>query len=160
MTALPDHDPSPSEGPLRRWVLPGLVAALVLSVLDGVWITLVARGLYESELGERLADPVVGWASAVFYVIYLVGLMVLVIRPALDAGSTRTALGRGAALGLSAYATFGFTNLAVIEDWPVAISVADTLWGGALTATTAVITLLVCSRLRRAERGPDRASPR
>lgn len=160
MPALPDHDPSPTEGPVRRWVLPGLVAALVFGVLDAAWITLVMRRIYESELGERLADPLVGWASAIFYVIYLVGLMVLVIRPALDAGSTRTALGRGAVLGLSAYATFGFTNLAVVEDWPAVISVADTLWGGALTATTAVITLVVCARLRRAERGPGRASPR
>lgn len=141
-----DHDTGPVEGPARRWALPVLVAGLVLGVLDGLWIGLVTRGLYDNELGERLADPVVAPAAGIFYVVYLVGVTVLVIRPALDARSVRAALGRGAVLGVTAYATFGFTNLAVLDDWPTVLSVADTLWGGVLTATTAAVTVLVCRR--------------
>lgn len=134
---------------LRRWLAPALVVALTLGLLDALWISLVARPLYDAELGERLADPLVGWAAAVFYVLYVLGATVLVVRPALDRGSLRIALGHGLLLGLSAYATFGFTNLAVLDGWPAVISVVDTLWGGALTATTAVVAVLVCRRLQR-----------
>ncbi|KRE36848.1 hypothetical protein ASG73_10965 [Janibacter sp. Soil728] len=141
--AVRDHDQA---GPVRRWVLPALVAALVLGLLDAVWIGLVAGPLYDAELGGGLADPPVAWAAAVFYVVYVLGTTVLVVRPALDAGSVRIALVRGLALGLTAYATFGFTNLAVLDGWPLAISALDTLWGGVLTATTSVVTVLVCRR--------------
>lgn len=136
-------------GVLRRWLAPALVVALTLGLLDALWISLIARPLYDAELGERLADPLVGWAAAVFYVLYVLGATVLVVRPALDRGSLRIALGHGLLLGLSAYATFGFTNLAVLDGWPAVISVVDTLWGGALTATTAVVAVLVCRRLQR-----------
>lgn len=142
------HQPD-REGPVRRWALPALVVALTLGLLDALWIGLVAGPLYASELGPRLADPMVTWAAAIFYILYVLSTTVLVVRPALDVDSVRTALGRGLLLGVSAYATFGFTNLAVLDDWPVVISVADTLWGGVLTATTAVITVLVCRRARR-----------
>lgn len=159
----PRRDPGPAESTVRRWVPPALVAALVFVVLDALWIGLFAQQLYATELGDRLAEPLVGWAGALFFVVYLVGMLVLVIRPALDARSARTALGRGALLGLTAYTTLGFTNLAVLEDWPVVLSVTNALWGSVLTATTAVITLLVCRRDPDG-RGPrlsaGRASPR
>lgn len=142
MTA--DDPAADRTGPVRRWVLPAAVVALVIGLLDALWIGLVAGPLYEAELGGRLAQPVVAWAAAVFYVVYVIGTTALVVAPALDARSVRTALVRGALLGVCSYATFGFTNLAVLEGWPVVVSVADTLWGGVLTSTASIVAVLVC----------------
>lgn len=138
--------PSTDEGVLRRWLLPAALAALVIGVLDALWISFVAGPLYAAELGDRLADPVVGWAAAVFYVVHVVSVTVLAIRPALDVDSLRVAAVHGLVLGVGAYATFGFTNLAVLADWTLLLAVTDTLWGGFLTATAAVIPVFVLRR--------------
>lgn len=135
-TGLMTPDPRPPVSRPRRWLVPLAATAVVLGVLDALWISLVARGLYEDGLGDLLADPVVGWAAGVFYVVYAVAVTVLVVRPELDTGTTGTAAAKGAVLGVAAYATFGFTDLAIVEGWPVRLAVVDTVWGGVLTAAT------------------------
>lgn len=83
-----------------------LVAAGVFLVLDLVWLGLVAQGLYERHLGDLLAeDPNVA-AATLFYAILLAGLVYFVIAPAVEQGSPRSALGRGAGFGLVTYATW------------------------------------------------------
>ena len=43
----------------------------------------------------------------------------------------------GAAFGLFAYATYDLTNLATLRDWPLGLSIIDTLWGAAVSAVAA-----------------------
>lgn len=111
------------------------IASLVtFLVLDAAWLSLVAVELFQRQLGPILRpSPMVG-AIAAFYVIYACGLVMLAVHPALVQGSSRGAAWRGAVLGLTAYATFDLTNLAVIERWSLALAVADMAWG--VTATT------------------------
>ena len=44
------------------------------------------------------------------------------------------AIVRGVVLGLAAYGAYDLTNLAIIRDWPVKISVIDMAWGGFISA--------------------------
>ena len=130
------------------------VAAAVFLVLDLAWLGLVAQGLYDHYLGDLLADEPNVAAAVLFYAIFLAGLVYFVIAPAVDEGSWRSALFRGAAFGLVAYATWDLTSLAVIEGFPAAIVPIDMAWGAVLAATVSTVTFLVVRR-----RGAGRKRP-
>ena len=143
---------------LRSAVGQYLVAAVVFLALDLVWLSLVAQSLYEHFLGDLLADSPNAVAAFVFYAIFVAGLVYFAIAPAVDEQSVRTALVRGAALGLVTYATWDLTSLAVIEGFPVGIVPIDMAWGTFLAATVSTATYLLWSRL--AERRVGRAGER
>jgi uncharacterized membrane protein len=131
------------------------VAAVVFLALDLVWLTLVAPDLYDHFLGELLAESPNAVAAALFYAIFVAGLVYFVIAPAVVEGSVRTALVRGAAFGFVTYATWDLTSLAVIEGFPVGIVPIDLAWGTFLAAAVSATTYLVWRRLlTRAARRP------
>lgn len=138
---------SPDRLPRRRYA----VAALVLLALDALWLGVVATPLYEAELGRLLAPEPDLLPAAGFYLLYVVAVVFFVVDPVLregpgERGSWRRAAGRGAFLGLVAYATWGLTNAAVLRDWPLALVPVDLAWGALLTATTAAVTVAVTAR--------------
>ena len=112
-------------------------AAAVFFAVDMVWLGLVARGLYRDRLGALLLDQPNLWAAGAFYVIYVVGIVVLCIHPALQTGTWRTACLGGAVLGLAAYGAYDLTNLATLRGWPVGLAGIDIAWGVFLTALSA-----------------------
>lgn len=107
-------------------------------VVDGLWLTFAAAPLFKSELAGLLrAEPNLA-AAAAFYLIYAGGATWLAVLPALEANSLRAAASRGAVLGLTAYATFELTSLAIIQGWSVLVALVDTLWGAVVTTVAAV----------------------
>jgi len=108
------------------------VTLAVFFLVDMVWLGVVAKGFYRKHLGELLA-PKVNWAAAmIFYLLFIAGLLVFAVRPALMQGAPLRALWLGAFLGLIAYATYDLTNLATLKDWPVLVTVVDLAWGTVL----------------------------
>lgn len=115
-----------------------LASAATLLVLDIVWLTLAVPRLYRPQMGSLLADQPNLPVAAIFYLLYVVGIVIFVVLPAVGSGSWLTALGLGALLGLVAYGTYDFTNLATLRGWPVTLSFIDVTWGIFLTATSAL----------------------
>ncbi|MEZ5922899.1 MAG: DUF2177 family protein [Hyphomicrobiaceae bacterium] len=107
-------------------------------VLDAAWIYIVAIGLFQTHLGQVLRVQPLVVPIIAFYLVYMVGLHVLAVRPALAAQSWVKAAWLGAVLGFVAYATFDLTNLAVIEGWTVDVAAADIAWGTVVSAIAAV----------------------
>ena len=102
--------------------------------LDLLWLGLVARGFYQRHIGH-LMRPDIQWVPAVlFYLIYVAALVVFVAGPAVEKRSLLRAVGLGAFFGLSAYAAYDLTSLALIRDFPLVAGVVDLLWGSALSA--------------------------
>ena len=135
------------------WVAQYVVAAVVFTVLDLIWLGTVAEDTYARHLGDLLApSPNVG-AAFVFYAIFIAGLLYFVIHPAVAAGSWRRALGAGGFFGFVAYATWDLTNLAVLRDFPAALVPIDLAWGTFLAATVSVTTYAVAQRLPGWARG-------
>jgi uncharacterized membrane protein len=86
----------------------------------------------------------VNWAAAlVFYVLFIIGLMIFVLLPALDKQSLSHALIYGALFGFFTYATYDLTNLATIRDWPITITIIDLIWGTTLSASVSSISYLI-----------------
>lgn len=115
-----------------------LASAATMLLLDAVWLTVAVPRLYRPQLGNLLSDQPNLAVAAIFYLLYVVGIVVFVVLPAAESGSWSTALGLGALLGLVAYGTYDFTNLATLRGWPVMLSFLDVAWGILLTATAAI----------------------
>ena len=143
------HDPRLE----RSMTIPRLLAVYALTlasflVLDGIWLGLVARGLYRRELGALLAADVRWGAALLFYLIYVAGLLALVVVPN-RGGSVLHAALLGGVFGLCAYAAYDLTNLATLARWPVTVTAVDLVWGTAVTAAAAVSGLFAARWLLR-----------
>ncbi len=111
--------------------------AVVFLVIDLVWLGFVAAGFYERHLAHLLADRVRWGAAALFYLVYVAGIVVFAVLPGLGDGSLMRAVALGGFLGFMAYATFDLTSLALFRDVPVTMVVVDLVWGTVLTASVA-----------------------
>ena len=86
----------------------------------------------------------INWAAAIiFYLLFIIGLVLFVITPALDKKSWLQALWMGALFGLITYATYDLTNLATLRNWPLLVTFVDLLWGAFLAAAVSVITYFI-----------------
>ncbi len=123
------------------------VALIVFFVMDLLWLGVVARGFYQTNMGH-LMKPSVNWAAAVaFYLVFLAGLVVLVIQPAVERQSFAQAVLLGALFGLVTYAAYDLTNLATLEGFPLKVALVDLVWGTVLCATVSATTFVVSQRL-------------
>ena len=125
------------------WIIAYLATAFVFFAIDIIWLAVVARGFYTSQLGDLMADQV-RWGIAIgFYAVYVIGIVFFAVRPALASGDWRTALMFGALFGFFCYATYDLTNMATLRGWPVQMSIVDMIWGTVLTGTSATLGFLI-----------------
>lgn len=123
----------------------GLVAFLVI---DFIWLKYVALSFYRGQIGHLMLDKPNLGIALLFYLVYVVGVVVLAVNPALEKGQWTTAVLYGGLLGLVAYGTYDITNLATLKTWPSIVSIIDMIWGTILTASVATIAYFVTSALR------------
>ena len=125
-----------------------LCALVGFLAIDMVWLGIVARGFYRKHLGFLLADQPNWWAAAVFYLLFVAGLLVFAVFPGLNANSLRKAVLLGSLFGLITYATYDLTNLATVKNWPLIVTVVDMAWGAVLAAAGSCIGYLAGTWLR------------
>ena len=123
-----------------------LVAGGIMAIIDLFWLSTVANKFYKSQIGPLLLDKPNMVAAAIFYVIYVIGIVAFVVSPALEKSSWHHAVIYGALFGLVAYATYDLTNLATLKGFTNKLVVVDLLWGTILTATVSVSTYLVIQK--------------
>ena len=121
-----------------RYLLAYLGSGVVMAILDAVWLTTVGPRLYRPAIGELLAPEANLRVAAVFYVVYVAGIVFLAVLPAVREGSVLRAVTSGAVLGLVAYATYDLTNQATLRVWPLHITLIDVAWGTFVTAAAAL----------------------
>ena len=124
-----------------------IIALPVFFAIDMVWLAVVAKNFYQQQIGF-LMKPSINWVAAiVFYLLFITGLIVFVISPAVVKQSWVHALLFGALFGLISYATYDLTNLATMKDWPLLVTVVDLIWGSVLAASVSVITYFIASKV-------------
>lgn len=116
--------------------------------LDSLWLTKISPKLYKEQIGHLMADKPNLPAAGLFYIIYILGLVVFVVQPAVDKGSVLYAATRGALFGLVAYATFDLTSLAVLKNWPLKITLIDLTWGAVLTSGVCTLATFIALRAK------------
>jgi len=113
------------------------LTALVFFGIDLFWLGIVAKNLYAKQMGDLLATQTNWLAAIAFYLLYIVGILVFAVLPAYEKQSVLSAIFLGGFFGMVAYATYNLTNLAVIKNWPLALTFIDITWGIFLTASVA-----------------------
>jgi uncharacterized membrane protein len=123
------------------------VAVVIFLVIDLIWLGVVARSFYQEQMGH-LMRPNVNWAAAfAFYLVFVLGIVVLSVMPAIDRESLTHAVILGGLLGLVTYAAYDLTNLATLEGFPLKVALVDLVWGTVLCATVSALTYLASTRL-------------
>ena len=112
-------------------------AALAMLVLDIFWLKTMAPLVYRPHLGAMLADDFRPVPAVLFYLLYLIGIVIFAISPALISGQLTDALIKGALFGFFAYATYDLTNHATLKIWSTSVTLIDMAWGTFLTAVSA-----------------------
>ena len=125
---------------MSRYAVLYVSTLAVLLGLDLPFLGLVAKGFFQSQVGDMLGE--IRLAPAIlFYALYVAGIVIFVSGPG-DA-SWRSTLLYGALFGLFCYATFELTSLAMLRHWTWPVVLVDMTWGGALTAVAATAGLLI-----------------
>ncbi|MBI3219120.1 MAG: DUF2177 family protein [Bacteroidetes bacterium] len=119
---------------LLKWFASYILTSIVFFAIDMVWLGVLAKNLYRKYLFGLLADQVNWSAAIIFYLLFIVGIFVFVIQPAVEKNSLVTALWLGAFFGIITYATYDLTNLATLKNWPLPIVFIDIAWGAVLTS--------------------------
>ncbi len=132
---------------MTRIALAYAATAIVFCGLDFLWLGYVAKGYYQAQVGALLLDKPNLPVAALFYALYVTGILVFAVLPALDAGSWSKALLHGALFGLFAYATYDLTNLATLNGWSAGLAVLDLVWGAIVTGVSATAGFLVTRTL-------------
>jgi uncharacterized membrane protein len=115
-------------------VLAYLLTFAVFLAVDLVWLGVLAKNLYRKYLGEFLTDQINWTAAFIFYFLFVVGISIFAIYPAVAKASVGKAILLGALFGFFTYATYDLTNLATLKGWPLQIVFIDILWGSVLSA--------------------------
>jgi uncharacterized membrane protein len=117
-----------------------VLSALLFGLLDFLWLSAMVPRLYRPEIGALLME---GWRPApalVFYALYMAGIQIFAVAPALASGKWQTALVWGALFGFFCYATYNLTNQATMKVWSVKVTLIDTAWGTIGTGLAAAAT--------------------
>lgn len=116
----------------------GIMLASFLAI-DLIWLDFVAKPFYKKQLSAWLA-PHPNWTAAlIFYALFVLGVLVFVTLPGIASNSIKNTLALGLFFGVVTYATYDLTNLAVIKNWPLSVSLVDILWGGCISMIVSAI---------------------
>ena len=134
---------------MRAYLFAYGAAALTMLCLDAIWLTVSANLLYRPLLGDIMLPGFRLAPAIAFYAIFIIGIVVFAVNPALVTGRWLYATANGALLGLICYATYDLTNQATLKTWSTIVTVVDMSWGTFLTACAATAGYLAASGLPR-----------
>lgn len=130
-----------------QWIFGFIASSVVFLGCDAVWLKFAASRIYRPRLGMLLRDDFALAPVVLFYAIYILGILFFAVAPALESGRWTTALGRGAALGFLAYATYDLTNQATLRGWSTTVTMIDLAWGTLLTGACSLVAFSVMRSL-------------
>lgn len=114
-----------------------LGSLIVFCILDYVWLTIIAKDFYQTQMGDLMSIQVKMIPAVIFYLLYLVGLAIFAISPALREQNWLMAVSFGLLLGLIAYASYDLTNMATLKEWSISLTLVDIAWGAFVSGVSA-----------------------
>lgn len=127
--------------------LPAYIATmLVMFMLDVVWLSVLAKPMYQQGIGHLMATKPNLMFAALFYLVFVLGLMWFAIAPNRHEMGVKNTFIAAAIFGFFVYASYDLTNLALLKDWPLGLSVIDIAWGTLLSGISASAGKLVFNR--------------
>ncbi len=122
------------------------IALPIFFAIDMVWLGLISKNFYQKNIGFLMTQNVNWVAALIFYLLFITGLVIFVITPALENNSWLMALSLGALFGLITYATYDLSNLATLKNWPLLVTIVDLMWGTFVSSAVSVFSYLVAKK--------------
>ena len=132
---------------MKLLILATLISALIFLIIDVIWLSFSVKSFYRPNIGHLLLDTPVMWAAILFYLIYVIGLAVVIIEPSLNYQNTQKFLIKAFMFGLVAYGTYNLTNMATIKGWSPNVVFVDMIWGGSLTTFSSYFGILLAKKI-------------
>ena len=129
---------------MNRYVVLYLTTLIVIVPLDFLFLGILAKGFFTSQVGDMLGE-IRPLPAVLFYLLYVVGILIFVSGQA--AATWPSTLLYGALFGLFCYATFDLTSLSLLKHWSWPVAVVDVSWGSFVTAVSSTVGLLVADWL-------------
>jgi uncharacterized membrane protein len=121
-------------------LIPSYFASIfMMFILDLIWLSQLAKPLYTQGIGHLMAAEPNLLYAALFYLVFVFGLMWYAVKPNLQTKGVKPTFLAGATFGFFIYASYDLTNLALLKDWPLAMSMMDLTWGTLLSGVTATV---------------------
>jgi len=120
-----------------------LLTLAVFLTLDSLWLGIVSKDFYRKQIGWLMNKDFDFRVAAIFYLLFTVGILFLVLVPAIEKNSINQAVLMGGLLGLCSYGAYDLTNMAVIKNWPLVVTIVDMLWGTVLGASVAGVSFFL-----------------
>jgi len=127
---------------VNRYVVLYLATLFVILPLDFLFLGVVARDFFTSQVGNMLGELKLV-PALLFYLVYAAGILVFVSGGA--GASWQSTLLFGALFGFFCYATFDLTALALLRHWSWPAAIVDVSWGAFATAVAATAGLLAAN---------------
>lgn len=134
---------------MKRFLSAYLSTLAAFLVLDGVWLGVLMGPTYRDWLGPLMLDKPVILPALLFYLLYIVGIVLIGVLPGVRAASLKLAAGQSALLGLMAYGTYDLTNWATLQGWPSQLALVDWAWGTFASAVAGTVGYLVTRKFTR-----------
>jgi uncharacterized membrane protein len=127
---------------LNRYAVLYLATLIVLVPIDFLFLGVVAKGVFTSQVGDMLGDIRIV-PAILFYLLYVVGILIFVSGPV--TATWPSTLCYGALFGFFCYATFELTSLSLLKHWTWPVVVMDVMWGTFVTAISSTLGLMIAN---------------
>lgn len=112
-------------------------------IIDLLWLGVISKNIYKNQIGSFMRETPNWPATIIFYALFIVGVMIFCVLPAIEKNSLNHAIIYGGLFGFFTYMTYELTNLAVLKNWPLGIVFIDIIWGTFLTCIIGTVGYLM-----------------
>lgn len=124
---------------IAKYIVAYIATGISFALIDSFWLRTMYERLYKPEIGSLMYEGGFRLGPAVtFYLLYILGMIIFAVGPALNGGKWQTALLWGALLGFFCYMTYDLTNYATLKVWSTKVTVLDIIWGTVLTGSASL----------------------
>ncbi len=134
---------------MKKYFAAYLSIAIVMVVLDFIWLAIIAEPIYKSGIGHLMASKPNLLFAGLFYMVYVLGLIMFSIKPYASNPGLRKTTVTAATFGFFVYASYDLTNLALLKNWPLNLALIDIAWGVFISSVSATVGKFVLDRFAK-----------
>ena len=114
-----------------------LLTLPIIFIFDMLWVGVFTKDYYYKHMSPLMKIEFNWLVVPIYYLLFLSGLFIFAIYPGVIETDMKKTLIYAALFGFFCYMTYDLTNLSVVKDWPIAMSIIDILWGMTLSTFSA-----------------------
>lgn len=130
-----------------KYILLYILTFIIFLLIDFLWLKFVATKLYSSKISHLMATKAKLLPALIFYIVYVVGIIILAVLPGYEATNICKTLIFGVLLGMISYSTYDLTNLSTLKNWPLSLSIIDIIWGTVVTTLASLSGYFIATLL-------------